>query len=149
MRNQTILTKTVIVPAHKLHIYYEYIEKQLKKLERKNYSSDIGFIYEIKELLKVENYRVVKNNFSGCIVYKVTFIVDHCNPLAGEYIDCTIAQTNNIILATNRPLKIIIINEPTLSDLQQGDKVTVQILVTEVNHGADCIKVVGKFVSKK
>ena len=148
MRKQSVLTKTIIVPAHKLHVYYEYVERQLEYLEGKNFSSEIGYIYEIIELTSVENFRVVKNNFTGSIVYKATFVVEHCIPQAGDEIECIVAQNNNIILATTGPLKVIIIDEPGLPELVKGDDVVVHILAKEVNHGADFIKVVGKFVRK-
>ena len=56
MIHETILSKTIIVPAHKLHIYREYIDKQVRELENKNYSNEIGYIYEILEVINVENY---------------------------------------------------------------------------------------------
>ena len=149
MRSQSTLSKTVIVPAHKLHVYHEYVERKIQELEGKNFSGEIGYIYEIIEISNVENFRVVKNNFSGSIVYKATFIVEHCIPQEGTELDCTILQSNNITVATNGPLTIFIIDEPDLPNLEKGDKVVVLILAKEVNHGADFIKVVGKLVRKQ
>jgi len=147
MRNQSVLTKNVIVPAHKLHIFYEYVERQLEELEGKNFSSEIGYIYEIIELSSVENFRVVRNNFTGSIVYKATFTAEHCIPQVGEEIECSIIFNNGrLIIATTGPLKITILPEKNLPVLAKDDDVIIEILATEVNHGADFIKVVGKFV---
>ena len=148
MKTETVLSKTVIVPAHKLHIYREYIEKQVRELEGKNYSNEVGFIYRVLEMTNIENYAIIKNDFSGSIVYKATFLVENCNPEVGNTVDCSIVQNSNITLASNSPLKIIIINEPGLPKLEKDDKVTVEILCKEINHGAEYIKVVGRFLSK-
>ena len=148
MNQETILTKTVIVPPHKLHIHKEYIEKKLRELEGKNYSNEVGFIYGIREVLTVENYAMVKNDFSGCIVYKTTFIVDNCNPEQGSVVECKVTQIGKLTVASNNPLKIIIIPQDIPQDLQTADSVNVLVLAKEINHGAECIKVVGKFVSK-
>jgi len=149
MNSESVLSKTVIVPAHKLHIYKEYVEKKVRELEGKNYSNEIGFLYKVLEITNIENYRIVKHDFSGCIVYKATFLVEHCNPDIGTQIECSIVQNSNIILASNNPLKVIIISQPGLPDLQKDDKVVVEILAKEINHGAEYIKVVGRFIELK
>jgi len=148
MIQETILSKTVIVPPHKLHVYKEYVERQVRELEGKNYSNEIGYIYKILEIINIENQAIVKNNFSGSIIYKATFLVENCNPEIGEAIDCSIVQNTNITLASKNPLKIIIISEPGLPKLEKDDKVNVEILCKEINHGAKYIKVVGRFISK-
>ena len=148
MKQQTSITKNVTVPAHKLHICDEYVEKQLRELEGRNYSSGIGYIYKILDITSIEHYTIVKNNFTGSIVYKVEFIVENCNPQPGDEIDCSIVQNNSILLGSVNPLKVIIIQEPNLPKIDLGENIKVQILVTEVNHNAEYIKVVGRFVSK-
>lgn len=148
MIKETILSKTIVVPAHKLHLYKEYVEKQIRELEGKNYSNEIGYIYRVLEIIKIENYAIVKNNFTGSIIYKSTFLVKNCNPEIGDIVDCSIVQNTNITLASNNPLKVIIISEPGLPKLEKDDKVNVEILCKEINHGTEYIKVVGRFVSK-
>jgi len=148
MKQQATITKNVTVPPHKLHINEEYVEKQLQKLEGKNYSSEVGYIYRILDILTVEHNTIVKNNFTGSIVYKVVFTVENCNPQQGDEIDCSIVQNNSILLGSVNPLKVIIIQEPNLPKIDLGESIKVQILVTEVNHNAEYIKVVGRFVSK-
>ena len=148
MKQETTITKNITIPAHKLHISDEYVEKELRKLEGKNYSSEVGFIYRILDIMKIEHYTIVKNNFTGSIVYKVDFKVENCNPQAEDVIECSIVQNNSILLASVNPLKVIIIQEPNLPKLEIGDKVKVQILVTEVNYNAEYIKVVGRFVNE-
>ena len=148
MKQETTITKNITIPAHKLHICQEYVEKELKELEGKNYSSDIGYIYKILDVISIEHSTIVKNNFTGSIVYKVVFKVESCNPQAGDKIDCKIVQNNSILLASLSPLKVIIIQEPNLPKLELGDNVTVQILVTEINHNIEYIKVVARFVNK-
>ena len=57
-------------------------------------------------------------------------------------------QLPNITLASNDPLKIIIINEQGLPNLVVDDKITVEILCKAINFGAEYIKVVGRFLRK-
>ena len=148
MRTERTITNNITIPAHKLHVAEEYVDKELSKLEGKNYSGDIGFVYKILDVLKIEANTIVKNNFTGSIVYKVEFTVECCNPKAEDEIDCTIVQNNSILLGDNKPLKVIIIQEPNLPTLNIGDRVTVKILVTEVNYNIEYIKVVARFVNK-
>ena len=148
MNTETTITKNVTIPPHKLHIDEEYVGKELQKLEGKNYSSEVGFIYKILDVISIDHNTIVKNNFTGSIVKKVVFKVANCNPQAEDEIDCSIVQNNSILLGSATPLKVIIIQEPNLPKIEIGENVKVQILVTEVNHNAEYIKVVGRFVSK-
>ena len=148
MRTERTITNNITIPPHKLHVAEQYIEKELSKLEGRNYSGDIGFVYKILDVLKIEASAIVKNNFTGSIVYKVEFKVECINPKAGDEIECVIVQNNSILLGDNKPLKVIIIQEPNLPTLNIGEKVKVQILVTEVNYNIEYIKVVARFVSK-
>lgn len=148
MKKKSVLTKNIVVPPHKLCNYQEYVEKKLRELEGKNYSSEIGFLYKVKEILKIENHIIVKNNFSGCIVYKSTFVVEHCNPQEGEEIECNITQIGRLIVGLNGPLKIVIIPKGVPEDLKSNDSINVVVLAKEINHGAEYIKVVSQFVSK-
>ena len=146
--NQITIVKDVTIPPHKLHIYDEYIEKELRKLEGKNYSSEVGYIYKVIDILKIEYNTIVKNNFTGSIVYKVTFEVENCNPESGSELECTIIQNNSILLASSDPMKIIIIDEQGLPKIEIGEKVNVYILVTEINLNMEYIKVVARFLNK-
>ena len=96
--------------------------------------------------MKIEHHTIVKNNFTGSIVYKVEFKVESCNPSIGSELDCSIVQNNSILLASMNPLKIIIISEPHLPKLEIGANVKIQILVSEVKHNMEYIKVVGRFI---
>ena len=150
MKQQTVITTNIVVPPHKLHVKREYIEKEIVKYEQKNYSNDIGYIYRILDILSIENLAVVQGDFSGNVVYRVKFMVENCNPEVGSTIDCEILHsTAKITLAKNDPLKIIIVNEPGLPKLETGNQVTIEILCKEINYGAENIKIVGRFQSKK
>ena len=55
MIQKTVLSKTFVVPAHKLHIYHQYIEKKVRALENKNYSNEVGYISNVLEIINIEN----------------------------------------------------------------------------------------------
>ena len=145
---QTIIVKDVTIPAHKLHIYKEYIKQELTKLEGKNYSNEVGYIKKIMEVYEIKYNNIVKNNFTGSIVYKVSFLVNNCNPELESELEFEIVHNNNILLASALPIKIIIIEEQELPQLEIGDKVNVLILAKEINYNMEYIKVVGRFLNK-
>ena len=146
MIQKTIIQKNIVVPAHKLHIYNEYINKIINTLKNKNYSKEIGYIKNILEIIKIENFSIVNSDFSGSVVFKVTFLVENCNPKIGDIIDCKIIQKTNIILASNEPLKIIIIADKNSDCLNKNDNVKIELLCTEINYNLSYIKAVGKYI---
>jgi DNA-directed RNA polymerase subunit E'/Rpb7 len=150
MKQQSVISTNIVVPPHKLHVKRDYIEREIIKYEKKNYSNNIGYIYKIIEILNIENFTIVQGDFSGNVVYRVNFMVEHCNPEVGSTIDCKILHSSaKITLATNDPLKIIIVNEPGLPKLEVDNQVTIEILCKEINYGSENIKIVGRFQSKK
>ena len=148
MKTESTIIKNITIPAHKLHITEEYVERELHKLEGRNFSGEVGYIYKILDILSIKPSAIVKNNFTGSIIYKVEFKVESCNPKTEDVIECTIVQNNSILLGDEKPLKVIIIQEPNLPKLNIGERVKVQILVTEVNYNIEYIKVVARFISK-
>lgn len=149
MYKKSFITKDIVVPAHKLLEKKSYINKIIYNFNEKNYSDTIGYINKIISIDKISNHEIVNSDFSGSVIYRVNFTVENCNPEINDIIECKIIQSNSkIILASNEPLKIIIINEPTLPELKKDDMVNIKILCKEVNFGAKYIKVVGKFLDK-
>lgn len=146
-KNSTII-KNIKVPAKKLHIYQDYIKEQIKKLEGKNYSNEIGYINKLIDVVKIENNIIEKNNFCGSIIYKTTFIVEHCNPEINDEIICKVIQNSNILICEEKPLKIIIIDEISTENLQKDDKIIIKILCKEIIYNSGVIKIVGEFITK-
>lgn len=145
--NSTIM-KNIKVPSNKLHIYEDYIIEQIKNLEGKNYSNEIGYINKLVNIVKIDNNMIEKNNFCGSIIYRTEFIVEHYNPQIGDKILCKVIQNSNILICEEKILKIIVINEKSTEDLQRGDKIMIKILCKEINYNSNIIKIVGNFISK-
>ena len=150
MLSNSQITKSVKIPPQYFHIHKQFITKKLNELEGKNYSNEIGFISKILDIVDIKVNAIIKDDFSGCIVYNVTFDIEHYNPSIGDTFECEIIQSNNVLLAINGPYKIIIIEEQQVNEekLQDGDKVYIEVLCKEINVKSEYIKIVGRFLHK-
>jgi DNA-directed RNA polymerase subunit E'/Rpb7 len=146
MYENKIVNTNIVIPPYKLNNYKDYIDKEVKKLENKIYSNDIGYIHKISKIISCDNVDIIKSDFSGSIIYKVIVEVQCFLPKEGEYIDCEVIQNENIVFATKEHLKIIVINTP--NDLKINDNIKIQILCTEIDKNLDFIKIVGNFETK-
>ena len=147
MSLQTVITTEILIQPRHLHIHEEVIRKELYKLEGKNYSIEVGYISKILDILNIQTLNVITTDFSGNILFKVSFLVENYNINIGDILDCNIIQSSNITLATSNPYKIIIINEPNLPELNKNDNVKIKVLCKEINKDKNFIKIVGKFFS--
>ena len=145
-KHSLVITK-IIVPPNKFHKHEEYVKQKIYKLSGKNFSNEIGYINKIIDIIKIQVLDIVKEDFSGNLIYEVTFLVENCNPEIDEEIECQIIQTGDIIFALNEPLKIIIIPH-NLPELKEKDKVLISIKLKEINYLDKCIKIVGEFIKK-
>ena len=137
------ITCDIYVPAHKLHIYHDYIHKQLEKFIGKVYSDSIGCITEILEIIDITTY------YNEKIYFKTTFAVECCNPKIGELLECEITHNDRIALGTSSMLKIIIIDHPGLKEVKIGDKVLVKVMCKEVKKNCSEVNIVGEFLGLK
>lgn len=148
MIKESVITTKIVVPPHKFQIYKDYIKKILYSYEGKNYSNEIGYIIKIIDITNIKIIDIIKSDFSGNLIYEVSFIVQNCNPNIQDEVDCEIIQNENILFGRNNPLQIIIIADENTNDLNIGDNIKIKILGKEVKYNDEYIKIVGKFIKK-
>lgn len=141
----SLISKLIKIEPKMFHNYKKYIKEILDSAVGKTFSNDIGYISKIVKINDIQNYTIIKNDFSGCIIYNVFFTVEHYNPQINDEIICTIIQSNNILLATAIGMKIIIIDD---LDLKINDKILIKVLCKEINLNSDYIKIVGQFINQ-
>jgi hypothetical protein len=146
-KHSLVITK-VIVPPNKLHIYEDYVKQKIYELSGKNFSYEIGYINKVIDIIKIQVLDIVKEDFSGNLIYEVTFLVENCNPEINEEIECHIIQNGDILFGLNGPLKIIIIKKNEMLDLEIKDKVLINIKLKEISYLENNIKIVGEFIKK-
>jgi len=119
----------------------ETINNKIKEIVGKNYKNNYGYLKKINYIQKYETTNICKNDFSGDIICKVFLNVSFINPQIGEIIDCTIKENNNINIAINDILKIVIIDKNL--NLNIGEKVTIKILAKQMKYNFNYINIVG------
>jgi len=145
IRTQTVNIK-VVVPPPKLHIYNEYIIEKVNNIEGTVYSNKCGYVESILNINSIEQTDLSIINFSGDIIYKVSFDVMCINPQPGDVFSCTVSNVDNIIYSEDNIIKTIIINESEITGIKVGDNIRVQVLVSEINKITNTIKVVGRLI---
>lgn len=136
----TTITIDLYVPEHKLHIYRNYICKELDKLIGKVYSEKIGCIVDILDIVDITTF------YNERIYFRTTFNVEYCNPSIDEIIECKITHNDRITLGELPMLKIIIIDHPALKNVNVGDTVSVKVMCKEVKKNANEVNIVGEFI---
>ena len=137
---QTEISRDIYVPEHKLHVYRDYIQKQLHKLTGRVYSETIGCIVEILDIVDIKTF------YNEKIYFRTRFNIKYCNPSIGDIIECRITHNDRITLGTLPMLKIIIIDNPLLKQKNIGDMVSVKIMCKEVKKNACEVNLVGQLV---
>jgi len=120
----------------------ETINIKIEKIVGKNYKNNYGFLKKINYIENIETTNICKNDFSGDIICKVFLNASFINPKIGDIIDCTIKENNNINIAINDILKIVIIDKNL--NLNIGEKVTIKILAKQMKYNFNYINIVGK-----
>ena len=108
----------------------ETINIKIEKIVGKNYKNNYGFLKKINYIKNIETTNICKNDFSGDIICKVFLNVSFINPKIGDIINCTIKENNNINIAINDILKIVIIDKNLTLNI--GEKVTIKILAKQM-----------------
>jgi len=124
----------------------ETINIKIETIVGKNYKNNYGFLKKINYIENIETTNICKNDFSGDIICKVFLNACFINPKIGDIIDCTIKENNNINIAINDILKIVIIDKNL--NLNIGEKVTVQILAKQMKYNLNYINIVGCIFNK-
>jgi len=145
LRTQTINVK-IIVPPPKLHIYDEYITEKINSVEGTVYSNECGYIEKILNINSIEQTDLSNINFSGDVIYKVSFDVMCINPRQGDVFSCSVSHVDDIIYSQDNIIKTIIINEDNIQGIKVDDNVRVQVLVSEINKITNTIKIVGRLL---
>ena len=124
----------------------ETINIKIEKIVGKNYKNNYGFLKKINYINNIETTNICKNDFSGDIICKVLLNASFINPEIGDIIDCTIKENNNINIATNDILKIVIIDKNL--NLNIGEKITIKILAKQMKYNLNYINIVGCIFNK-
>ena len=124
----------------------ETINIKIEKIVGKNYKNNYGFLKKINYIKNIETTNICKNDFSGDIICKVFLNVSFINPKIGDIINCTIKENNNINIAINDILKIVIIDKNL--NLNIGEKVTIKILAKQMKYNLNYINIVGCIFNK-
>ena len=124
----------------------EIIMEKIKKIIGKNYKNNYGYLKKINYVQKYETINICKNDFSGDIICKVFLNAYFINPKIGEIINCIIKENNNINIAVNDILKIVIIDKNL--NLNIGEKVTIKILAKQMKYNFNYINIVGCIFNK-
>ena len=135
------ISRDIYVPEHKLHVYRDYIHKELDKLIGRVYSETIGCVVEILDIVDISTF------YNEQIYFKTVFNATYCNPVIGETLECEITHNDRITLGTLPMLKIIVIDNPGLKEVKVGDMVSVKVMCKEIKKNANEINVVGEFIS--
>ncbi len=125
----------------------ETININIKKIIRKNYKNNYGYLKKINFIKEIETINIVKNDFSGDIICKVFLNASFINPQIGEIIECTLKENNNINIAIYDILKIVIIDKNL--NLNIGDKVKIKILAKQMNYNKNYINIIGCIYNNK
>ena len=139
------LSIEVSIPPHKFHVYNEYIDKHIKQYENIPYNQDYGLIYKILSIDDVNVRNINKNSEKGDVVFEIITTVECFIPRVNDAIPCKIIQNNNIVIATNNIVKIIILEDENFNKLAVDDIVNIEILCFEINK--ENIKIVGKYLN--
>lgn len=124
----------------------ETINIKIEKIVGKNYKNNYGFLKKINYIENIETTNICKNDFSGDIICKVFLNASFINPKIGDIINCTIKENNNINIAINDILKIVIIDKNL--NLNIGEKVTIKILAKQMKYNLNYINIVGCIFNK-
>lgn len=134
------------------------LEKLKKKVEGKCISD--GFIKEESvEIISRSLGSLLNHDFDSNITYEIMYSADVCNPKEGQTIEVivnTIDETNTVCYYLDEessPVEIYLFKQHYLenqeySALQQGDRIIVKILDTQIEFGSKKILAIAEFIKK-
>lgn len=134
------------------------LEKLKKKVEGKCISD--GFIKEESvEIISRSLGMLLNHDFNGNVTYEIMYSADVCNPKEGQTIEVvvdTIDETNTVCYYLDEessPVEIYLFKQHYLenqeySALQQGDRIIVKILDTQIEFGSKKILAIAEFIKK-
>ena len=111
-----------------------------------------GYFHKINEIVDISFHSYYEQDFSGSILYKVTFNVDIVCLEIDEIVECKIVQANEdgVVASATFPI-FIIINDyyEKLSFLNVGDIIKVKIYKWQISLDKSLIKAAGTFIEDK
>lgn len=134
------------------------LEKLKKKVEGKCISD--GFIkQESVEIISRSLGMLLNHDFNSNITYEIIYSADVCNPREGQTIEVvidTIDETNTVCYYLDEessPIEIYLFKQHYLENqeyaaLQQGDRIIVKILDTQIEFGSKKILAIAEFIKK-
>ncbi len=153
--NLEIISDKIKVPPKYILNSNEYILDQLRKNENK--CTKFGFLQKIVKLINKSYGTIYNGDFTGSLLYHITYSAYVCNPQINDIITCTITQIieNEFMAAENDPFFInVLFNEDdglsssTAHNLNYNDKIWVQILAKRINLNENKIKIVAKYIKR-
>ena len=106
--NLELHTIVAIKPYQLNNDLYIHLKNNLK-LQSENKCNSIGYICKINEIIKYDDGYIEPEDFSGDILFNVSFTANICIPLKNTYIVTRIESIHKqLIIANNGPIKCII-----------------------------------------
>lgn len=143
------IKESILVPPEYITSPDSYILNILKTKENK--CTKFGYIKNIDKLIHKSDAIIYELDFSGNLLYNITYTAYVCDPEINSIINCKIIQIvleDQFIVAENDPLFINVIIDHNINDLYNlkiGDNIKVKILAKRLNLNNNKIKIVAKY----
>ena len=165
------LTTTIALQPEQLNNeIYINLKKNLKtKLLNKCYKN-YGLITEIHEMTEYKKGFIVSENFTGSVLFDISFSCRLCSPIKGSIVLCEVSTEREIGIIARNGMLITTITNDRMSEkfvnnqgggkikykenngkytvLQKGDVIVVVLVTIEYDHGSDRIKSLGFLVDR-